>query len=74
MIVVVEAYERLVRLYDGVEDNPNELTVGRAPDGRVVLLMVDRDGGNTELSLTVSEDDLLAAIAVTRAGHGVEPK
>jgi hypothetical protein len=74
VIVVVQDYKQLARVYDRVKDNPNELTVGRAGDGRVILLMVDRDGGNTELSLTVSEDDLMAALAVTKAGADIEPR
>lgn len=56
-----------VRIVDGVQDNPNELTIVGHNDGRVSLGIEDRDSGNAELWITVTRDELLAALAVTAA-------
>jgi hypothetical protein len=55
------------RLYDGENDNPNELNVVAQPNGRVSLGIEDRDSGDDELWITVSRAELLAALALTDA-------
>jgi hypothetical protein len=67
MHIQADSLGLVVRLYDDVNDNPNELSIGRADANHVWLTMVDRDGGNTELTLTVSRHELLAALAVVDA-------
>jgi hypothetical protein len=57
----------LCRLYDSVTDNPNELSIGRATKNIVWMTMVDRDGGNTELTMNVSREELTAALALIDA-------
>ena len=64
--MIVNHFNQVSRLYDAVRDNPVELTVGKAKNA-LVFVMVDRDEGNTELSITVEYDDILAAIALTRS-------
>jgi hypothetical protein len=67
--LVVNHLNNVARLYDAVKDNPNELNIGRDNDGNVVVGMEDRDSGNVELWITVDEDQLLAALAVTKTRH-----
>ena len=67
MHIQTDSLGLVVRLYDAVLDNPNELSIGRAHDGRVWLTLADRDGGNTELTLTTSREELLAALALIDA-------
>jgi hypothetical protein len=63
--LVVNHFNGVARLYDPTADNPVELTVGRHSDGIVTIVAVDRDGGNTELVVNVSREQLLAAVAMT---------
>jgi hypothetical protein len=69
MTLVVNHENNVCRLYDGNEDNPNELNVGRLSDGRLTIGLEDRDSGNNELWITVSEEELLAALALTKVAH-----
>ena len=64
--MIVNHFNQVSRIYDAVKDNPVELTVAKAKNA-IELVMVDRDEGNTELSITVEYEDLLAAIALTKA-------
>jgi len=57
----------VVRLYDHVNDNPNELNIVRMDDGRISLGIEDRDSGNDQLSIVVTREELLAALAVIEA-------
>lgn len=54
----------VVRLYDRVQDNPNELNLVRLADGRVDVGIEDRDSGNNELHIAVNVSELRAALAV----------
>ena len=57
----------VVRLYDHYNDNPNELNIVRVGDGRVNLAIEDRDGGNAYMQVTVTREELTAALAVIDA-------
>lgn len=52
------------RIYDLVDDCPNELNVVAQPNGRVSIGIEDRDGGDVELWITVSREELLSALAL----------
>lgn len=65
MTLVVNHINRVARIYDATKDNPNELNIA-VRDGNVIVGMEDRDNGNIELWITVREDELLAALAVTK--------
>jgi hypothetical protein len=68
MMIQIAHDHNVARMVDGVDDNPNELSIGRTADGRVAVGIVDRDSGSAELWINVCEEDLLAALAVTRSG------
>lgn len=62
MHVQADKIGMVCRLYE--EDNPNELNIVPQPDGRVSLGIEDRDSGNNELWITVSREELRAALAL----------
>lgn len=67
--LVVNHPDNLARLLDATRDNPNELTIARDVDGRVIVGIADRDDGNTELWITVDGAQLAAALAITAVAH-----
>ena len=64
MAITIKRDMRLVRLVDSVNDNPLELTIGRATKDRVTLHLEDRDAGTMTDTLVLNADELQTALAL----------
>jgi len=64
LVIQSDQHGLVCRLLDGIVDNPNELSLVKLNDGRIGMVMVDRDSGNKEMTLDVQREDLIAALAV----------
>ena len=64
MALTIHSEVRLVRLIDSVNDNPLELTLGLASDGRISVQLEDRDSGQATRQLHLDIDELVAGLAL----------
>lgn len=75
MALTIKKDMQLVRLIDSASDNPLELTIAATlAEGRVTVLMEDRDAGTQTGVLTLDVDELLAGVALvtTKRQHYIE--
>lgn len=74
MALTIKRDMRIVRLLDSVNDNPLELTMGAAEEGRIALHIEDRDAGTMTDSLVLDVAELRAALALLDVprGHYIE--
>lgn len=64
MALTIKNEMKLVCLIDSINDNPLELTIGAADEGRVTLHLEDRDTGTMTDTLTIDTDELRAGLAI----------